>query len=180
MIKEIRYTHQFRNAIHPARLGIFENMLKETLTYFPELEGDCVNVGVTRAFGYAAFAMTSDRSRIKIRYNPAAKLSYHLLGHELTHFVQRLGTIPSGETQCDIWTLARHPIFCDEPPAYLRIPHAVEDAWKDHSATIRQLCIEAITERRYGRRKYIVWLEAHIRGIDCIGDLKQCQNARSQ
>lgn len=168
MIKEIKLTSQFKKAMHPARLKIFENMLKEALTHFPELEEDHISVGVTRAFGYAAFAMTGDKSRTKIRFNPAAKLSYHLLGHELTHFVQRLGTVPNGETQCDIWTLARHSIFCDEPPKYLKIPHAVEDAWREYSATIRQLCIGAITERQQGRRRYIVWLES------------KCQNVRLQ
>lgn len=170
--KEIRFTYQFKKAMHPARLKIFEDMLIEALTYFPDLEGDRINIGLTRAFGFAAFAMTGDKSRIKIRFNPAAKLSYHLLGHELTHFVQRSGTIPAGEKQCDIWTLARDIIFCDEPPAYLRIPHAVEVAWKDHAATIRRLCTEAINERRYGRRSYIVWLETHINEISPIGTIQ--------
>ena len=156
---KIKFTTQLKSAMHSARLEIFDNMLTETLTHFPELEGDHIDVGVTRAFGYAAFALTGDKSRIKIRFNPVAKLSYHLLGHELTHFVQRLGTIPHGETQCDIWTLARHAIFCDEPPAYLRIPRAIEDAWNDHAATIQALCIEAINQRANGRRRYIVWLE---------------------
>jgi hypothetical protein len=173
MIEAIKFTSQFKKAMHPARQNIFKNMLEEALTYFPELEGDQIDVGLTHAFGFAAFALTPDKSRIKIRFNPAAKLSYYLLGHELTHFVQRLGTIPHGETQCDIWTLARHPIFCDEPPAYLRIPHSVADTWSDHSAAIRQLCIDAIQERRYGRRRYLVWLEAHIQEIVPIGAIPQ-------
>ena len=47
----------------------------------------------------------------------------------------------SPETQCDIWTLARSELFCDDAPTYLRMPRAVRDNWRHYAGRVRSLCV---------------------------------------
>ena len=72
--------------------------------------------------------------------------------------------IPSGEKQCDIWTLARHKIFCDDAPTYIRLPRALRERWPAYSDAVRELCRAAI-EKRKTHRLYIRWLEGEIRDL---------------
>jgi len=72
--------------------------------------------------------------------------------------------IPGGEAQCDIWTLARHSLFCDDPPTYLRMPRSVRENWPDYAESVRELCIAAI-DKRHTHRRYIRWLEDEIRKL---------------
>ena len=67
--------------------------------------------------------------------------------------------VPSGETQCDIWTLARDPLFCDDPPTYIKMPRVIRERWPEYASQVRDLCIAAI-EKRHTHRPYIRWLEA--------------------
>jgi hypothetical protein len=108
--------------------------------------------------------------RLKVR-----KVTYQTIGHELTHLIQGLthgdrsraadpGKVPSGETQCDIWTLARASLFCDDPPTYIKMPRLIRDQWPDYADQVRDLCIAAI-ERRPTQRFYIRWLEGEIRKL---------------
>jgi hypothetical protein len=110
--------------------------------------------------------------RLKVR-----KLTYQTIGHELTHLLQGLAyahrssarsadftKIPSGEKQCDIWTLARHELFCDDAPTYLRLPRVMRESWPAYAAAVRALCIQAIDKRK-SHRCYIHWLEAEIRAL---------------
>jgi hypothetical protein len=165
MIKRIKYTKPFLKAVSTAYLLDFQEKLERTLTKFPELEADYIHVGKLSYFGCVAIARTSEKDRIKISYNTVNKATYLTFGHELTHFIQRLGIIPHGEKPCDIWTLARDPIFLDRPPFYLRIPARISDNWSIYAAKVRALCIEAIEQRANGRRQYIVWLENEIKGL---------------
>jgi hypothetical protein len=71
------------------------------------------------------------------------------------------GRIPSGEKQCDIWTLAREPLFCDDAPTYIKMPRIVRDRWPDYADAVRDLCIKAIA-KRHTHRQYIRWLEDEI------------------
>jgi hypothetical protein len=150
-------------------------MIERALPYFPELRGRTITVGYTRAhLGSASVSYRSGQvSRLIIRLK-IRKLTFQTIGHELTHLVQGLThgdrrsasrsekkSIPGGEKQCDIWTLARDPLFCDDPPTYLRLPRALRDSWPDHADDVRKLCITAIEKRRDYRR-YIRWLEAEI------------------
>ena len=108
-------------------------MIERSLRHFPELHGKTITVGLTRkhlgsaSITYRAGAISRLIIRLRVR-----NVSYQTIGHELTHLVQGLAhgdrstprsaarsRIPSGEKQCDIWTLARHPLFCDDPPTYL-------------------------------------------------------------
>jgi hypothetical protein len=155
-----------------------EIMLERSLSYFPELHGKTITVGLTRkhlgsaSISYRAGTLSRLVIRLKVR-----KLTYQTIGHELTHLVQGLvqgdrpmarslaqHRIPSGEKQCDIWTLARDFLFCDDPPSYLRMPRAVRECWPDYAEAIRQLCIAAIEKRKH-HRLYILWLESEIRKL---------------
>jgi len=154
-------------------------MIERSLRYFPELQGKKITVGYTRAhLGSASTSYYRDGqvSRLIIRLK-VRKLTYQTIGHELTHLVQGLSRrdrfaraaavqehVPSGETQCDIWTLARHPLFCDDPPTYLRLPRIVREQWPRYAESVRALCVAAI-EKRQSHRLYIRWLESEIRQL---------------
>ncbi len=152
-------------------------MLEDSLREFPELEGKTVTVGYTRSYLGTAFvpAEVETRASMGIRLR-ARNLVYNTIGHELTHLVQGLGhvslkravaplsKIPGGEKQCDIWTLARSALFCDDAPTYLRLPRVVRENWPRYAEAIRFLCIAAIEKRRT-HRFYIQWLERQIRLI---------------
>lgn len=153
-------------------------MIERSLRHFPELNGKTITVGYTRAhLGSASLCYQAGKEtrliiRLKVR-----KLSYQTIGHELTHLVQGLSrgdrrvrssvltqNIPSGEKQCDIWTLARDTLFCDDAPTYLRLPRIMREHWLEYAEDIRQLCIAAI-EKRKSQRLYIRWLESEIRRL---------------
>jgi hypothetical protein len=154
------------------------DMLERSLGYFPELKGKKITVGYTRAHlgsatvVYRAGAVSRLVIRLKVR-----KLTYQTIGHELTHLIQGLARgaraksrlpgdrrIPSGEKQCDIWTLARHPLFCDDAPTYLKMPRTMREGWVHYADDVRKLCIAAI-ETRKKNRLYIRWLEAELRQL---------------
>ena len=153
-------------------------MLEDSLFWFPELEGKNITVGYTRSRGSLGVAyMTKggiDGSmgiRLKVR-----NLVYNTIGHELTHLAQGLSQrtqkrsaqerlrIPGGEKQCDIWTLARSDLFCDDAPTYIKLPREVRENWPRYASAVRSLCIAAI-EKRSHYRFYIRWLEDQIRQL---------------
>ena len=150
-------------------------MLQRSLDYFPELRDHSITVGYTRKYLGSATVIyrqgTVSNLIIRLR---ARKVTYQTIGHELTHLIQALafgdrsgrrssvpGRIPSGEKQCDIWTLAREPLFCDDAPTYSKMPRIVRDRWPDYAQAVRELCISAI-EKRHTQRQYIRWLEDQI------------------
>jgi len=158
--------------------GRAEAMIESSLAYFPELDGKTVTVGYTRKHLGSATVIYRKGiiSRLIIRFK-VRKLTYQTVGHELTHLIQGLGRgnltapraidpdrIPSGETQCDIWTLARDPLFCDDPPTYIKMPRTIRERWPDHAESVRELCIAAI-DKRHTQRQYIRWLEQEIRQL---------------
>lgn len=166
---EIQLTPLMRKRLTPRAA----RMVERSLAHFPELHGRAITIGCTRKhLGSASIAYRNGEIlrlviRLKVR-----KLTYQTIGHELTHLIQALAresrrpeahheSIPSGEKQCDIWTLARHELFCDDPPSYLRLPRAMREAWPHYAAAVRALCIGAI-EKRETRRRYIRWLETAI------------------
>lgn len=155
-----------------------QEMIERALAYFPELDGKSITVGYTRKhLGSATVVHRKGMiSQLVIRLK-VRKLSYQTIGHELTHLVQGLAcgdrraassvqreNIPSGEKQCDIWTLARDKIFCDDAPTYIRMPRLMRERWPAYADAVRGLCIAAI-EKRKTHRLYIRWLEAEIRRL---------------
>jgi hypothetical protein len=150
-------------------------MIARALTFFPELHDKTITIGYTRVhLGSAVMSRRRDRDlelviRLKVR-----KLTYQTIGHELTHLVQGLSLgerpppgyerIPAGETQCDIWTLARDPLFCDDAPTYIKMPRQIREMWPHYAAPVRRLCLAAI-EKRGSFRPYIRWLESEIAAL---------------
>lgn len=153
-------------------------MIERSLQLFPELDGSVITVGYTRKHLGSATVIyrrgAIDRMIIRLKVR---KVTYQTIGHELTHLIQGLAhgdrsgaraadpdKIPSGEKQCDIWTLARDPLFCDDAPTYIKMPRLLRDHWPDYAETVRKLCIAAI-EKRHSHRQYIRWLEDEIRKL---------------
>jgi hypothetical protein len=152
-----------------------QEMIARALPHFPELAGRTITVGYTRKhLGSASIIYRGGKiARLIIRLK-VRKLTYQTIGHELTHLVQALvrgdrlhidsidlPKVPYGEKPCDIWTLARHELFCDDPPTYIKMPRILRDCWLDYAEAVRRLCIAAI-ERRITQRLYIQWLEIEI------------------
>ncbi len=150
-------------------------MVQRALGYFPELMDAAITIGYTRKHLGSATVIyrRGELHKLIIRLR-VRKVTYHTIGHELTHLVQglsygeRYGTrstdphrIPSGETQCDIWTLARDPLFLDDPPTYIKMPRTMREHWPDYADSVRELCIAAIA-KRHTQRQYIRWLEQEI------------------
>ena len=153
-------------------------MIVRSLRLFPELQGETITVGYTRKHLGSATVIHRRKKilRLIIRLR-VRKVTYQTIGHELMHLVQGLAhgdraqapaaefaKVPSGEQQCDIWTLARDPLFCDDPPTYIKLPRRIREAWPEYADRVRDLCIAAI-EKRGTERLYIRWLEAELRRL---------------
>ncbi len=153
-------------------------MIEQSLRYFPELKDETITIGYTRKHLGSATVVYHKGiiSRLIVRFK-VRKLTYQTIGHELTHLIQGLGRgnltaprdaapdrVPTGETQCDIWTLARDPLFLDDPPTYIKMPRMMRERWPEYAESVRELCIAAI-EKRHTQRQYIRWLEQEIRAL---------------
>lgn len=153
-------------------------MLRASLRHFPELQGRTITIGYTRTnLGTAVLPRhAKSEPKLTVRLN-ASKLTYNTIGHELTHLVQGLSLFerpdrhstaankfPGGEKQCDIWTLARSSLFCDDAPSYLKLPRVVRKHWPRYAKSVRALCIMAI-EKRKTHRLYIRWLESEVKQL---------------
>ncbi|MGH7797473.1 MAG: hypothetical protein ACREQ2_21655 [Candidatus Binatia bacterium] len=153
-------------------------MIERSLQLFPELRDTTITVGYTRkhlgsaTIVYRKGIITRLIIRLKVR-----KVTYQTIGHELTHLIQGLAhggrsrsrsadpaKVPSGEQQCDIWTLARDSLFCDDPPTYIKMPRSIRERWPEYAYQVRHLCIAAI-DKRHTYRHYIRWLEQEIRQL---------------
>ena len=152
-------------------------MLHEALRHFPELQRRRIVVGYTSAhLGSAIVPLRDEGGALTIRLK-VRRLTYNTIGHELTHLLQGLSKshwhrskpddaarIPCGEKQCDIWTLARNRLFCDDAPTYLKLPRAVRENWPTYAQSVRRLCIAAL-EKRKTYRLYMCWLESQIKDL---------------
>src|SRR6186997_1255451 len=83
--------------------------IERAVLEFPEFAKLTITVGVNRSDELHGSA---DSRNMTIRLNPRLRggVTYATIGHELTHLLQKpggLGTVPYGEEQCDIWTIAR-------------------------------------------------------------------------
>jgi hypothetical protein len=153
-------------------------MIERSLQLFPELKDTVITVGYTRKhLGSATVIYRKGMIERMIIRLKVRKVTYQTIGHELTHLIQGLAhgdrtrsraadpdKIPSGEKQCDIWTLARDPLFCDDAPTYIKMPRILRERWSDYAESLRELCIAAI-EKRHTQRQYIRWLEDEIRKL---------------
>jgi hypothetical protein len=129
--------------------------------YFPELEGETITVGLTRAASGMAIP-----GGTRIWLNPS-RLSYHTIAHELIHLLQcrDLG-IPSGEKACDVYSLARHWTLNDERPSYIKTPRRIGDdngrLGDVQARMIFEVAREAVTQRGRGMRRYLSFFEAEV------------------
>jgi hypothetical protein len=144
-----------------------EHRIDRSVAQFPELTGKKITVGLTRSADG-----TAEVKNMIIRLNVRQRksVSYFTIGHELTHLLQPggLGLVPSGEIQCDVWTLARSELFLDDRPSYLCSQLWTRQNWPQRAQTVRNLCVQAIELRKTNRR-YLVWLnEALAQHVDLL------------
>lgn len=129
--------------------------------YFPELDGETVTVGLTRAASGMAVP-----GGTRIWLNPS-RLSYHTISHELLHLLQcRNLDIPAGEKACDVFSFARHWTLNDERPSYVKVPREIVDEKGRFNEAAAKLLFavarEAVTQRTRGLRNYISFFEAEL------------------
>jgi len=145
---------------HRAKNDVLRNVAY-VRRFFPELDGETVVVGVTRAASGMAVP-----GGTRIWLNPT-RLSYHTISHELLHLLQcrNLG-IPAGEKACDVFSLARHWSLNDERPSYVRVPGELMDErgrlLQAGGRLVFAVAREAITQRTQGLRNYISFFECEL------------------
>jgi len=129
--------------------------------YFPELEGETITVGLTRAASGMAVP-----GGTRIWLNPS-RLTYHTIAHEMIHLLQRrdLG-IPGGEKACDVFSLSRHWTLNDDRPSYIRVPvDLLDDRGRladAHARLVFSVAREAVVRRGHGMRNYISFFECEL------------------
>ena len=168
MNTHVTFTRRMKKRLTRRALAMLELALRQ----FPELDGKGITIGHTKVhLGSAVLPRyPTPESKLTIRLK-VRKLTYNTIGHELTHLLQGLSRqsalttrIPAGEKQCDVWTIARSGLFCDDAPSYLRLPRVVREKWPEYARSVRSLCIAAIEKRRT-YRLYLRWLEAEIKQL---------------
>lgn len=132
--------------------------------FFPELDGDTIKVGITRAASGMAVPGGNE-----IWLNPSHP-SYHTIAHEFIHLLQKRGLdIPQGERACDVFSLARDWTLNDVAPSYVRVPAgALRPDGTITSAGARlvhRVATDALERRRAGMRNYISWFESQLRDV---------------
>jgi hypothetical protein len=134
--------------------------VRQVRTFFPELDGVSIKVGLTRrAAGLAG------RDEPAIWINPY-RLTRHTIAHELVHLLQFRQLLPTGERSADLYALARHPVLVDDRPCYLKVPRSMVSATGPLSAKVpgllHTLACEALRRRAAGNRTYLRWFETEL------------------
>jgi hypothetical protein len=129
--------------------------LDEARSYFPELDGHCVKLGITlNADGKADL----EGKGIFFR---SRNVSYYVMGHELTHLLQQMEGLPKSERSCDIFTMAKTVLFCDEAPNYVKVPKGMVDEnhfiLEHYRGFVHRTARSAAALRRAGKKFYISW-----------------------
>jgi hypothetical protein len=135
----------------------FLGRLDKARGFFPELEGFTIKVGTTINVDGKA-DLKSEAIFFRCR-----NVSFYVIGHELTHLLQEMETVPKGERSCDIYTLARGIEFCDEAPNYVKVPRRFLDEKRfirrEFRGMVHETAKSAVIMRGLGRKKYISWFE---------------------
>ena len=148
-----RTTRLFERSAHRARLL---DRLESVRAYFPELEGDEIQVGLVlsrRVLGRGSLDPQSPGIWLRPRL-----AGLFTIAHEMTHLLQAKGLVPRGERACDLHALARSPLLVDSLPTYLKMPAALADAEPPTARIANFLhaaARSALEERRRGRRDYL-------------------------
>jgi hypothetical protein len=135
----------------------FLERLDEARNHFPELDDITVKVGITlNADGKADL-------QGRAVYFRSRNVSHYVIGHELTHLLQEIQGLPKSERSCDIFTMARTVLFCDESPNYVNVPKEMLNENRfilDHYREfVHKTARSAAALRRAGKRFYISWFE---------------------
>jgi hypothetical protein len=135
----------------------FLERLDKARNYFPELDCFTVKVGITiNADGKADLEG-------KGVFFKSRNVSFYVIGHELTHLLQEIQGLPKSERSCDIFTMARTPLFCDESPNYVNVPKEMMDnnryVLEQYREFVHKTAKSAAALRRAGKRFYISWFE---------------------
>ncbi len=141
----------------------FLRRLDEARSYFPELDGHTVKVGITiNADGKADL-------KGKAVYFRSRNVSFYVMGHELTHLLQEMEGLPKSERSCDIFTMARRVEFCDEAPNYVKVPKRMIDEngyiLERFRKIIHDVAVASVAMKRDGERRYIRWFEETLEDI---------------
>ena len=131
--------------------------LDEARSYFPELDCHCVKLGITiNADGKADLEGKGVFFRSR-------NVSYYVMGHELTHLLQQMEGLPKSERSCDIFTMAKTVLFCDESPNYVKVPKGMVDEnqfiIEHYRGFVHRTARSADALRRAGKKFYISWFE---------------------
>jgi hypothetical protein len=135
-------------------------LIRQVRTFFPELDGLTLKVGLTRrAAGLAS------REEPWIWVNPL-RLTRHTVAHEMVHLLQAKGLAPAGEKSADLYALARHPLLADDLPCYLVTPKKLRSTWQEESKTLpsllHRIACESLVRRAAGERNYLQWFEREL------------------
>src|SRR5262245_48043724 len=131
-------------------------------TFFPELEGLCIRVGLAQKRGVLGWgSLDPDQPGVWVR---PRRLQLFTIAHEFTHLLQARGLVPHGERQCDLWALARSPLLIDSAPNYLRMPRALRRGrpTNDQAHALCAAARTAIASREAGDRRYLARFEASL------------------
>jgi hypothetical protein len=131
--------------------------LDEARSYFPELNRQPIKLGITiNADGKADLEGKGVFFRSR-------NVSFYVMGHELTHLLQEIQGLPKSERSCDIFTMARTTLFCDESPNYVNVPKEMIDEngyiLEQYREFVHKTAKSASALRRAGKRFYITWFE---------------------
>ncbi|UCF08632.1 MAG: hypothetical protein JSW28_02785 [Thermoplasmata archaeon] len=147
----------------------FLGRLNEARNFFPELEEETIKVGITVNVPGKA------DPKNKGVYFRSRNVSYYVMGHELTHLLQGMGRVPSGERSCDLYTLAREVEFCDESPNYIKVPKRLLDGdgfiRREFRGMVHETAKTAINLKAQGKRRYIAWFEKTLEDICMVEEM---------
>ena len=155
-----RATRLFDRSPHRARLL---DRLESVRTYFPELDGDEIQVGLVlsrRILGRGS--LDPEAPGIWLRPRLA---NLFTIAHEMTHLLQAKGQVPRGERACDLFALARSALLIDSLPTYLRLPATLRDTdppTPQVAGLLHAAARAAVAERERGRRDYLRRFERQI------------------
>lgn len=160
------FIHSFTGYVNKDLRSEIIDKMSYVLQFFPKLSGE-FKVGYTDSYNGVAVGSKSNQEYdyyIRLTDN----VSLYTIAHEFTHLIQRKTQIPSGERQCDIWTIARTPKYLDSPPTYLEIPISIKENWNKYNTQIHKIGKKAIKKRDKGKHAYIKWFENEIKDIKKI------------
>ena len=129
-------------------------------TFFPELDGICIRVGLAQKRGVLGWgSLDPEHPGVWVR---PRRLQLFTIAHEFTHLLQARGLVPRGERACDLYALARSPMLIDSAPNYLRMPRALRRGrpTNDQAHALCAAARAAIAAREAGDRRYLTRFEA--------------------